>query len=385
LKFDLAIAGAEDDGPIRRLLSENPMPGAVTVAFEREPDFFRGQQIMGDRCQTFKAVERASGRLAGIVSVASSKRWINGEVRSVGYVGGVRIAKEFQGKMLPLRAFPFIRERAGQGWPGLWFGAIVHGNPTARALFVDLPRTSFPRPEEVSQIHTLAILTRKQEQGRRAANHGPTVEQSYTPRSSGRVGIVRGTQASRESIVSFLNETGRRREFFPVVSRNHFAEESRPPYPAPGDFLAALIDGEIAGVCAVWDQSDFKQTVVHGYSGWLARAKPLINASGPIAGMKRLPEIGDEISSAYLSFLAVQNDDPVVFRELLKAAVADAYSRGKDYLMTGFSIRDPLLKIAKKCRHILYRSTMYAFSFDGPLTEDAFDRRKIPYLEGATL
>ena len=47
LSTRFAVATRDDDAAIRRLLRENPMRGAVSVGFEREPDYFRGGEIAG--------------------------------------------------------------------------------------------------------------------------------------------------------------------------------------------------------------------------------------------------------------------------------------------------------------------------------------------------
>ena len=53
-----------DDASVRYQLANNPVPGDVTVASEREPNYFVGHGAMGDRCTTTKAVDAASGKLA---------------------------------------------------------------------------------------------------------------------------------------------------------------------------------------------------------------------------------------------------------------------------------------------------------------------------------
>ena len=372
MKFDFSIAGPGDDEAIRRLLADNPMPGTVKVAFEREPDYFIGEGLMGNRCVTVKATEAETGRLAGILCLAASDRFIGGEVKSVGYIGGLRIDHRFQGTMLLLQANAFIREQVQAGWPDLWFGVIVDENPAAQALFVDRRRASFPSPAPVSQFHTLAFLPKSRYF--RSLHEG-----------NSSISLRRGNEIGWLSIVEFLNRNGARRDFFPHLEVDYFTDDHRTPGLEIKDFLVAAVDGEIAGVCGIWDQSGFKQTVVHGYGEWLGRLRPLVNIAGPLIGMKRFPDIGGAISSASLSFLSVRDDEPAVFRRLLTAAIGDAYSRNKDYLMAGFSIRDPLLAVAGRYRHILYRSTMYAFRFTGAVPDDAFDRNGIPYLEGAVL
>ena len=377
MKFEFGVAGREDDADIRDLLAQNPMPGSVSVAFEREPDYFLGHGVMGDRCLTLKATDLETGRLAGIISVAAADRYVGGKVRSVGYVGQIRIAREYRGYLMPMRAAAYLRSTVSSDWPDLWFSAIVHGNRSPQRMFVERPRASFPVLEPVSRIHTFGIFTRERYSRAglavaKSASHGST-----TIRSGGDVGLA--------AIVSFLQSHGDSREFFPRYELSHFAGGDRTPGFQADDFVVAISDDTVVGVCGVWNQSSFRQTIVHGYSGWPGRIRPVLNLVTPVIRTKRLPDIGQPIKSAYLSFVSVANDDPVVFRLMLRSAIGLALEMGLDYLLAGFSVRDPLVAVARRFRHILYRSTMYSFTFDGILPPDAYDRSKAPYLEIAAL
>lgn len=387
MQFDFDVATERDDSAIRTLLANNPMPGLVTVAFEREPRYFAGHGVMGDPCLTLKARDRKTGKLAGILSIASAERSVNGQVESVGYLGQARIDKEFRGYLLPMRSFAYLKRQVDSGWPRVWFCAIVEENPSARMIFAEGLRRTFPQLEPVTEIHTLGILTRAagaREPGGRKAKRG-----RHRKGLAGDLVITDGSEVGTDAIIRYLREHAHQREFFPCYRSEHFTN-GRLPGLEPRDFVVASRGGAIVGVCAVWDQSGFKQTVVHGYSGWLRAARPLINVLGPIAGMKRLPAPGGCISSASMACTSVTGDDPAIFASLLSAALELAGRKGKDYMLAGFSSRDPLLTVARKHRHILYRSTMYAFSFAGtgtgePAPEPLFDREKIPYLEIAAL
>ncbi len=368
MKFEFAIAEQSDDAAIRSLLARNPMPGTVTVAFEREPDYFLGQGVMGDRCVTVKAVDCGSRELAGVICFASAQRYVGGSVTSVGYVGQLRIDLRYRGYLIPMRAIAFVRNLVTTGWPEIWFTALADENPEAAAIFAERPRPSFPPLELVSRFHTLGITVRSQ------------------PRRGQRgIGIRRGDDVGLAPIVKFLRLHGRKREFFPVYEEQDFSESDRTPGFAVRDFLVAVDGNEIAGVCGVWDQSSFKQTIVHGYRGWLGKVRPVLNAVAPLVGMGALPPIGDRIESASLSFLAVRDDDLDVFRWLLRAAIGLSHAMGKKYLLAGFSERDPLLRVARRFRHVLYRSSMYAYSFGearaADAVADAFVRNKVPYME----
>lgn len=84
--FDLATEA--DDPALRHLLATNPLPGSVTVTYEREPNYFLGCPVMGHFYQVPVARCRTSGnwpglpfvRFAPVLSMVRSSRsgiWAN--------------------------------------------------------------------------------------------------------------------------------------------------------------------------------------------------------------------------------------------------------------------------------------------------------------------
>ena len=53
VRVNLAAPG--DDAAIRLLMRRQPMPGRITVTFEREPNFFPGCAVTGEDCQVLVA------------------------------------------------------------------------------------------------------------------------------------------------------------------------------------------------------------------------------------------------------------------------------------------------------------------------------------------
>ena len=43
----LRLAALTDEAALRRMLRENPMPGAISLTFEREPDYFAAAGVDG--------------------------------------------------------------------------------------------------------------------------------------------------------------------------------------------------------------------------------------------------------------------------------------------------------------------------------------------------
>ena len=62
--FELRQATAQDDADIRALISSVSMPGAVSIRFSREPDYFLGATIMGNPCDVLVVRHQPDGQLA---------------------------------------------------------------------------------------------------------------------------------------------------------------------------------------------------------------------------------------------------------------------------------------------------------------------------------
>ena len=57
------LASRRDDGELRALLRRSVIPGAVRIAFTREPDYFAAQALAG--AEDVTVVSRHDGRLTG--------------------------------------------------------------------------------------------------------------------------------------------------------------------------------------------------------------------------------------------------------------------------------------------------------------------------------
>lgn len=66
-------AEPSDDAELRRLLRDNPMPGAFRLALTREPSFFQAAALEGDVHQTVVA-RTAGGRLMAWAAAPCSTR-----------------------------------------------------------------------------------------------------------------------------------------------------------------------------------------------------------------------------------------------------------------------------------------------------------------------
>jgi hypothetical protein len=373
MKFQFRLATGKDDRLLRELMAATPVPGSVTVAFEREPDFFAACPTMGE-CLTMLAIEADSQRLAAAVCLARQERWLDKQPRTFGYVGGLRVHPDFRGAGILGKAMPFIREAAA-GWGGIpWFTVIPAGNRSSEGLFVRNIRASFPRLEPLYELHTLGLATGRRRNNSLAGFKGDKMGTAEIPISGSTPVTLH--QASPAEVAAFLAQ-------HPQNLRPCWKAEDLGPGSGLGRFrfIGVSRGGILVGTAAVWDQEAFKQSVVRAYSQGLARIRPLYNLAGRLAGFPVLPDPGQAIRSAYLSCFCVPGpeakdgrgggaggngkDGRQVARLLLQEAVRLAGSMGKDYLMAGFAARDPLLALALRQRHVSYHSSLHTFSFTG--------------------
>jgi len=347
VSFRLYLAGPEDEAEIRHLLKTNPLPGRVSVTYEREPDYFLGCRTLGRSCQVVVASDGRSGELAAVVCRATRPAWVNGEVEEVGYLNGARVAGRFRGCWLVPRSLKYLGDLDADSQVSGHLAAITEGSREARAILVEKARPGLPRFREAGRMYTAAISVR-----------APLFDQTSPP------WLRRATPEDLPRIVAFLNEHGRGRQFSPFYGEEDFLPSTTPGF-AVEDYMLAERDGEIRGVIGLWDQSDCKQTVVRGYSGALRYARPLYNAGARLTRRHPLPAPGESLSFAYASFVRVAGDDRTVFRALLRSVHGLAAKRGYAYLVAGLAEGDPLLPEIRRYSHVPYRSRLYTVTWPG--------------------
>jgi hypothetical protein len=365
LSFRLYLATEEDEPAIRRLFRTSPVPGHVTVTYEREPDFFRGCGVTGHGYRVVVARHEPTGELAGVVCRAKRRVWIDGREEEVGYLSGVRVDERFRGRWLVPRGLKFLGELDADDPVPIHLATITGENREARGLLVERPRPGFPRFEEVGRLHTAVIPVRVTPATRNPAT-----------------GVRSAVPEDLPRIVSFLNERGRGRQYSQVYSEEDFLGSATLGFRVE-DFVVFEIDGRPSGVVGLWDQSAYKQTVVREYSRKLGWTRPLYDAAARLTRRHPLPAPGEPLMSAYAAFLCVADDDRSVFRALLRRLLGLAAGRGHAYLVVGLAANNPLLAELRRYAHVPYNSTLYTVSWRGG--PHATPDGRIPHVEVATL
>ena len=338
---DLAfsVATREDDADIRRLLRENALGGWVRLALEREPDAFAADFGLSRSHAFIVARERATGEAIGICEQSVRDAFIDGEIRQLPYLGSLRVAPSYRRRIRVLRGgFAAVRALLGNraALPYALTAITADNHAAQRVLCAGLP--GLPRYRPAGMLSTFALRT--------AITAVPSE-------------VEPATSADLPAIAVLLQRAYRRFQFAPVWRAADIARLLATGGLRIDDFLVVRRGPGLRGCLAVWDQSIARQTVVRDYVPWLGRLRPLINLAAPLASLPRLPAPGSTLAQVYLSHVAVEDDDPAVFRALLAAGSTLARKRGFEIALIGFAAGHPFAAVVARARPITYRSLLY--------------------------
>ncbi len=352
----VCIATPKDEAAIRELLSQQPMVGDVQLAVERQPSVLRAMQICGDRAQVLVGRELQAGTAVATIARSEYPAYLNGTLQRVGYVSLLRILQH--ARRWPhfiLDVAQLLDQLRSEGDAQIHIVSVMASNVRVRRFLE--PRTSrfFPTSSHCGRFTTLVL--------------GPTTK----PRNRTPQELVTATEDDLEQIAECLQRYAARYQFARHWSAEDLLSDQSTPGLAPSDFLLVKRQGRVAGCVAIWDQSSFKQIIVRSYTPRVARWRGLTNMLGGLLGIPPMPNIGELLRQAYLSHLAIDDDDPFMLHVLLAETLRRAHRRGLEYLTLGLDRRSPLYDAirsryrARRYENVLYRldwSTEQAVSLD---------------------
>jgi hypothetical protein len=366
-RFELATAA--DDADLRRILAATPMAGTVSLAFGREPSFFAAAEVEGRVRQVVAARDTDAGRLVGFGCRCVRSLYVNGTARDIGYLSTLRLLAKHRNRGLVARGYAFFKELHRDGLAPLYLTTIAEGNEVALRLLTS-GRAGLPRYHFAGEYHTAAIPLNRAANGNQIA--GLTIAPART--------------TDLPALVHFLNAEGPHRQFFPVVSEADFVPESGIFHGLRlQDLFLAWRGTEIVGTLGAWNQTGFRQTVVHGYGRALRWARPLVNGWAHLRGTPRLPAPGEHLHYLTGALPVVKDNDTEVFAALIQA-VCDRTENGEAlYLLIGLHADDPLRTVVSRVANRSYTTQLYLVCWeDGEKVRQALDGR-VPYLELGTL
>jgi hypothetical protein len=369
VNVDFELADSQTEAQFRQMLRENPLAGNINVLLTREPNAFHAAEISGDVYELMLAFHRETRQLLGGGARFEYDAYINGAVERIGYLGELRVQGGLkQRRKLLLSAYRAMRAQHERGNVPCYITTIISDNTSTRRL-LEAGLADMPTYQPLESLVTLTIPVR---QAARRKSRDVRVEQC--------------SDEHIDEIASHLHRIGSQFQFYPAWTAENLRSGKRCRGISASDYFVVRNEAGIRAACCLWDQRAFKQTVVTGYSKQLTRLRPFFNVATPLLRQPRLPAPGQEIQSAFLSHVSVEQGDEDALLALIGFAARQAAAQDIDYLVLGFADRDPFSHLIRKrfsCHR--YESMIYLVYWeDGREYASTIDDR-IPHPEVAIL
>jgi len=314
--------GRREDERELRALSALTVPGHwLDLSYQRNPDYFLGlsqpdDQVLVGRYQ--------GGALAGMAVRSLPQLYVQHRPQTVGYLGGLRIHPDFQGRFLLFEGFRLLHQLHQDGRTEEYLATVVEGNRVAEQLLVHKSRRGWPTFHPAGRLHTLALETL------------PGRAFPISPASAG----------------EFLTRFGPRRDYFPCQ-----------PHSMAGEKRLWVMHQGLVG--AIRNLAGCRQTLVQRYRGPLRWLWPVYNLAAKALGRPPLPAPGLSVRGAYLGYWCSDGLRLGAFEAWLGKCLTTARFMGMDRLYLGLMEDDPYLPVARRFRHRLYTSQVFRVRYQG--------------------
>lgn len=358
-RFCFDTARPEDGAELLEILESQSFSGQIQLLYTRRPDPYASFHLEGDPVDLVVCRDRQESRLAGLGACAHHALYVNGTPRPVGYLLGLRARPEY------MRTAPVLHHgyaalyQSHRQAPDFYLTSILEDNRYAQQL-LEKKRPFMPVYEPFLSYQVFAMATTRRAARRR------------------RPGVRRATPADLPRLVEFLQQEGRRQQFFPLVTGTSLG---RPPFPdlRIEDFLLWEERGELQAVAGMWDQRRYKQYHLQGYGGALRWLQPF-SFFLPLLGWPALPRAGTVLHFFTLALWAVRENQAGRFASFLNEV---AYAgREFPFFLVGLPVTHPFYPVLADRRHIGYRSRIYIVYWpEQEAAAAAVDRNRSAYLE----
>lgn len=324
-RFYLSFAEEKDDEDILELYESLDYKGNISILYTKRPSPVKSLKLEGELCYLPIIRERGTGRLAAVGSLVIRKSWIKGELKRAGYLGTLKIHKEYRNKVPYISKVYNILYEETKDMVDVYYTTILSENIEAMKI-LEKPRKNMPTYKFVEDYVTFFYKT----------------------------GVKSADSAYRL-------EKGLNGEVWEYIRRNYKEDLAPNPFDFFNNddfeyFAVRNSDNEILGAFCIWDQSRYKQYIVTEYRGLY---KIIKNLPVGLLGYPSFPEEKKDIKYSTLSFVAADNRD--VFKFIVDKACESAAEY--DFLMIGSVKGHSYFGVLDKRKGVKYRSKLYTVEF----------------------
>lgn len=365
-KFQILKANATDEEQLNLLYSEKSRDGSLQINLERSPDFFEALRVEGYDSVVNYVKDTQTGHIAGAGIRTIRECYINGEIKKIGYLSGLRVAEKYRKSRVMAMIFQKLKHMYLQGeCTGYLFSVFNNNTKALHALTSG--KAGLPMVKTVGNYNSF-IFKPKLIASKNFS--GPTIRQA--------------TIDDIGNLISFLNEEGRKRQYCPHYTSSDFSSTGSLKNMNMDDVILALDNNEIIGCLALWDQTPFRRWKVGGYSRMLKICRPILNGIFKILDLPQYPKANTLFNYRILSLVCIKNNNTDIFSSLFNQLMRNIGKSDDVLISASFFDTDPLIRVLPKLK-ICLKSTIFIGHWSKTQSEiDAMDDR-FPYLEAGSL
>lgn len=322
-EYELRVLDEEWNKRLLQLTRESPVQaGSFQILFDRSPNIFTIPKLTSYKYRCLGLFK--GDQLLGYAMASYQKRYINQRAVKVIYLGNMHVIKKgLGGKMLKLMEKRFYDIIPKGTEVEYLYAYIIDRNKPAMKL-ID---SGYLFPRVIGTISMLTILL------------------VLPVKLGAKYKIRRATSADVDSIVELLQNEYSQRFLAPYIDRDVFIKnlEQRSQFDI-SNYVVALLQDELVGVCSAWDMTSFKKNRILRYGLKMEIVRSVYNIAAQLLGSSKLPRTGEALQDITIAEFAVKNRDPKILEGLLRYIYNHYREEGYHSIIIGSSTNDPILK-----------------------------------------
>ncbi len=354
----IRLAHEGDNQQLLKLTRDCPLLGPISFYQEREPRFFTLNELQGESCQVY--VVESQGEIVGSVSCVLRWAYLDSQEVPTWYVGDLKIAPRMRGKGV-LREFitqvsQLLLEK-GTG-ADLGLSLIVKTNPASRVLTGVRPYMPHFVPLGTIRNYAIHLL--------------------FPKKTKDHYQITRAKGEDIEAMTTLLKRVYIQKQFAPVIEPAGFCKKvEQTPGLRLNQFYLAKQEGRLVGLVGVWDQESFKKIKILSFNPKMRLSRAFYNFLTRPLGARPIPPPESFLPYFYLTYLAIEGDNPNVLRALLNRIHNDHLRSPYLFFTVGLLEGSPLENSLKGFFHHTFDALAFALMPRGSRWE-GFDFHKRP-------
>lgn len=356
-----------DQERLLKLYSEKSREGHVRINLDMSPDIFEALSVGGFTYEVQAVEDVSSGELAAAGVRHLRKCYVNGEVQTVGYLSGLRVAGKYRKSRAMFMIFRKLRELYTEGECFGYLTSVFNSNITAKKVLTSA-KAGMPCLKEIGQLNTCVFKPRFLKK----QNHDDfKIDQASTK--------------DIPDLVSFLQKEGAKYQFFPYLEEEDFRSQRGflKNLEVSNIFLARK-NGQIAGCMTFVDQTSFRRWKVESYSPLLKKTRRLLNIGMAVSGFPCFPPEQQSLRYHLLSLVCIENNKTEVFRALFNRAVGPLMRNDKSLLSVSLFEGSPYIAELPEVK-LSFKSTIFMGFWDETRKQVETLDNRFPHLEAASL